>query len=67
MVKTPHLPEETSFLLNVPNSPRLYYLILLKDSNMGSNNNDILDRLCIVDKYVQIAVNKLYLLKQVNT
>ena len=30
---------------------------------MGSNNNDILDGLSIVDKYVQIAMNKLHLLK----
>ena len=28
---------------------------------MGSNNNDILDELSIVDKYVQIAINKLHL------
>ena len=30
---------------------------------MGSNNNDILDGLSIVDEYVQIAMNKLHLLK----
>ena len=30
---------------------------------MGSNNNNILDGLPIVDKYVQIAINKLHLLK----
>ena len=29
---------------------------------MGSNNNDIPDGLSIVDKYVQIAINKLHLL-----
>ena len=27
----------------------------------GSNNNDILDRLSVLDKYVQIAINKLHL------
>ena len=36
-------------------------------TKMVSNNNDIPDRLSIVDKYVKIAINKLHLLKQVNT
>ena len=36
-------------------------------TKMGSNNNDIPDRLSIVDKYVQITINKLYLLKYFNT
>ena len=35
-------------------------------TKMGSNNNDILDVLSIADKYVQIAINKLHLLKYVN-
>ena len=35
-------------------------------TKMGSNNNDIPDRLSIVDKYVQIAINKLHLLKYFN-
>ena len=30
---------------------------------MGSNNNDILEGLSIIDKYVQITINKLNLLK----
>ena len=30
---------------------------------MGSNNNAIQDGLSIVDKYVQVAINKLHLLK----
>ena len=30
---------------------------------MVSNNNDILDALSIIDKYVQIAINKLHLIK----
>ena len=38
-------------------------LMLLSVHQKGSNNNDILDRLSIVDKYVQIATNKLLLLK----
>ena len=33
---------------------------------MGSNNNDIPDGLSIVDKYAQIAINKLHLLKNFN-
>ena len=32
-------------------------------TKMGSNNNDIPDGLSIVNKYVQIAINKLRLLK----
>ena len=32
-------------------------------TKMGSNNNAILDRLSIVDKYVQITTNKLHLFK----
>ena len=32
-------------------------------TKMGSNNNDILVGLSIVDKYVQIDINKLHLLK----
>ena len=36
-------------------------------TKMGSNNNDIPDRLSIVDKDVQIAINKLHLLKYFNT
>ena len=35
-------------------------------TKMGSNNNDIPDGLSIVDKYVQIAINKLHLLKYFN-
>ena len=30
---------------------------------MGSNNNDIPEGLSIIDKYVQITINKLNLLK----
>ena len=33
----------------------LYYLMLLSVHQMGSSNNDILDRLSIVNKYVQIV------------
>ena len=32
-------------------------------TKMGSNNNDILEGLSIIDKYVQITINKLNLLK----
>ena len=32
-------------------------------TRMGSNNNEILDRLSIVDEYVQIAIKNLQLLK----
>ena len=62
MVDSLHIHEETSCLLNMPISPHLYYLMLLSLHQKGSNNNDILDRLSIVDKYVQIAINKLHLL-----
>ena len=36
-------------------------------TKMVSNNDDILDGLSIIDKYVQIALNNLHLLKQVKT
>ena len=35
-------------------------------TKMGSNNNDTPDGLSIMDKYVQIAVNKLHWLKYFN-
>ena len=37
--------------------------LLLSYTKMGSNNNDIPDGLPVIDKYVQIAINKLHLLK----
>ena len=36
--------------------------VLLSSHQKGSNNNDILDGLPIVDEYVQIAISKLHLL-----
>ena len=36
--------------------------VLLSLHQKGSNNNDILDGLPVVDKYVQIAISKLHLL-----
>ena len=35
--------------------------IILSVHKMGSNNNDILDRFSIVDKFVQIPINTLHL------
>ena len=42
---------------------RCWHICYCQNTKMGSNNNDILDGLSIVDKYVQIAINKLHLLK----
>ena len=45
--------DETTFKIT---NTKLY--VLLSVDQMGSNNNDILDRLSIVDKNVQITINK---------
>ena len=45
----------------------LFFQCNCQYTKKGSNNNDILDGLSVVDKYVQIAINKLHLLKYVNT
>ena len=45
--------DETAFKIT---NTKLY--VLLSVDQMGSNNNDILEGLSIVDKYVQIALNK---------
>ena len=34
---------------------------------MGSSSNHILEGLSVVDNFEQLAINKLHLLKQVNT
>ena len=54
------------FILLIQMKKKVISMCYCQYTKMGSNNNDIPDGLSVVDKYVQIAINKLHLLKYFN-
>ena len=52
--RTPSLFQQRNHWVLAHKDVSILFCVLLSVHQMGSNNNDILDRLSIVDKYIQI-------------